>query len=131
MTRLYLYDRGFKVFSDNLLNIGNSERNYKILRELIEKNTISGKIKDRYDLNRKFGRDDFVTLIYSMGFITIKDELFGEEMEFEIPKYVIKILYFNYFAVEIEKRNSLKISADIDTILLDLALGDTEPLKTN
>ena len=112
-----------------LFNIGDSERNYKILKELIEKNTISGKIKDRYDLNREFSRDDFITLIYSMGFITIKDELFGERYMFEIPNYVIKILYFNYFAVEIEKRNSLKISADIDTILLDLALGDTEPFK--
>jgi len=112
-----------------LFNIGNSEKNYEILKELIEKNTISGKIKDRYDLNREFGRDDFITLIYSMGFITIKDELFGEEMEFEIPNYVIKILYFNYFAVELKKRNNLQIDLDTRRLLVDMALGDVEPFK--
>jgi hypothetical protein len=72
-------------------------------------NTITGIIKDRYDLNRDFDEDDFITLIYSMGFITIKNEIVGGLYEFEIPNYVIKMLYFNYFAIEIERRNSFKI----------------------
>jgi hypothetical protein len=110
-----------------LFNIGNSQRNYKILEELIKKNSITGVIKDRYDLNREFTRDDFITLLYSMGFITIKDEIFGGTYEFEIPNYVIKILYFNYFAVEISRRYDLKITNSIDKVLLDLALGDTTP----
>jgi hypothetical protein len=92
-----------------LFNIGDSERNFKILEQLIENNSITGVLKDRYDLNREFDEDDFMTLIYSMGFITIKDEIVGGLYEFEIPNYVIKMLYFNYFAVEIEKRNSFKI----------------------
>jgi hypothetical protein len=62
-----------------------------------------------------------------MGFITIKNELFGNIFEFEIPNYVIKILYFNYFAVEISRRYDLKITNSIDRVLLDLALGDTTP----
>ena len=112
-----------------LFNIGDSQRNYKILEELIKKDTITGVIKDRYDLNREFTRDDFITLIYSMGFITIKKELFGGVYEFEIPNYVIKILYFNYFAVEIQKRNTLDITNSIGQILLDLALGDISPFQ--
>ena len=112
-----------------LFNIGNSERNYQILQRLIEDGTIRGSIKDRYDLNQEFTRDDFITLIYSMGFITIKDELFGEEFEFQIPNYVIKMLYFNYFAIELKKRNNLKIDKDIKTLLVDLALGDSEPFN--
>jgi hypothetical protein len=110
-----------------LFNIGDSERNYQILKQLIETGTITGIIKDRYDLNREFSEQDFITLIYSMGFITIKDELFGGTYEFEIPNYVIKILYFNYFAVEISRRYDLKITNSIDRVLLDLALGDTTP----
>jgi hypothetical protein len=111
-----------------LFNIGDSERNYKILKELIENNSITGTIKDRYDLNQDFSEDDFITLIYSMGFITIKEEIFGGVYRFEIPNYVIKMLYFNYFAKELEERNSLKISSNINNILLDLAMGDTQPL---
>ncbi len=112
-----------------LFNIGDSDRNYTILEELIENNSISGAIKDRYDLNQEFRRDDFITLIYSMGFITIEEELFGEEYAFRIPNYVIKMLYFNYFAVELKKRNSLTFDSDIKTLLRDLAMGNEKPFQ--
>jgi hypothetical protein len=112
-----------------LFNIGDSERNYKILEELIENNSITGVIKDRYDLNQEFSEDDFITLIYSMGFITIKKELFGEVLEFQIPNYVIKMLYFNYFAIELKNRNSLSHIINFKTVLINLAQGDSEPFK--
>ena len=112
-----------------LFNIGDSERNYKILEELIENGTVTGIIKDRYDLNQSFKEDDFITLIYSMGFITIKNEDFGEVLEFCIPNYVIKMLYFNYFAVELQQRNNLAISFDSRRPLIDLARGNLEAFK--
>ncbi len=112
-----------------LFNIGDSERNYKILEELIENNTITGTIKDRYDLNQEFQRDDFITLIYSMGFITIKDEITGGLYNFEIPNYVIKMLYFNYFAIAIQERNNFKLDNSFSEILTKLLLGDTYPFQ--
>jgi hypothetical protein len=48
--------------------------------------------------------------------------------EFQIPNYVIQMLYFNYFAVEIDKRNSLSITTEISSVLIKLAFGETEPL---
>ena len=64
-----------------------------------------------------------------MGFITIKDEIVDGLYEFEIPNYVIKMLYFNYFAVELERRNQFKITKSIGKILTQLLLGDIEPFK--
>jgi len=93
-----------------LFDISDSDKNFKILEQLIENNSIIGSIKDRYDLNQEFTEDDFITLIYSMGFITIKDEITSGVYEFCIPNYVIKMLYFNYFAVQIGERNSFEIS---------------------
>jgi len=75
-----------------LFNIGDREKNNQILQKLIENNVIIGAIKDRYDLNQEFSQDDFITLLYSMGFITIKQELFGGVFEFEIPNYGIKLM---------------------------------------
>ena len=49
-----------------LFNIGDSNRNYKILENLIENNSVTSVIKDRYDLNQEFTEDDFITLIYSI-----------------------------------------------------------------
>ncbi len=112
-----------------LFNIGDSEQNYKILEDLIEGNSLTGVIKDRYDLNRDFTSDDFITLIYSMGFITIKNEIVDGLYEFEIPNYVIKMLYFNYFTIELERRNQFKITKSIGKILTQLLLGDIEPFK--
>jgi hypothetical protein len=112
-----------------LFNIGDSERNYKILEELIENNSITGVIKDRYDLNQEFSEDDFITLIYSMRFITIKREEFGEVLEFQIPNYIIKMLYFNYFAIELKNRNDLSDITNLKTVLINLARGDSEPFK--
>jgi hypothetical protein len=111
-----------------LFNIGDSEKNFSILEKLIENNSVIGSIKDRYELSRGFSEEDFITLIYSMGFITIKDEPFGGMFEFQIPNYVIQMLYFNYFAVEIDKRNSLSITTEISSVLIKLAFGETEPL---
>ncbi len=110
-----------------LFNIGDSNRNYAVLEELIENNSIVGAIKDRYDLNKEFTKDDFITLIYSMGFITIEEELFGGRYRFSIPNYVIKILYFNYFVMELKQRNNLSLEGDMSTILTDLALGNEKP----
>jgi len=49
--------------------------------------------------------------------------------DFEIPNYVIKMLYFNYFAVEIEKRNHFKLTDSISEILIQLLLGEQEPFQ--
>ena len=111
-----------------LFNIGNTHKNYEVLEKLIQDGEIIGAINDRYDLEKSFTQDDFITLLYSMGFITIKNRLFGEQYIFEIPNYVIKVLYFNYFAVEIERRNSLELD-EISPILIDLAMGKIEPFK--
>ncbi len=112
-----------------LFNIGDSEQNFKILEDLIEENALTGIIKDRYDLNRDFTSDDFITLIYSMGFITIKNEIVDGLYEFEIPNYVIKMLYFNYFTIELERRNAFTITKSIGKILTQLLLGDTKPFE--
>lgn len=112
-----------------LFNIGNSQRNYELLQELIENNSITGIIKDRYDLNHEFSENDFLTLIYSMGFITIKNEISGLLYEFEIPNYVIKILYFNYFAIEVQHRNNFKLKDSISGMLIKLLLGEIEPFQ--
>ena len=112
-----------------LFNIGNSDKNYKVLEELIERGTVTGIIKDRYDLNQEFTQDDFITLIYSMGFITIKEQITGELNIFEIPNYVIKILYFNYFAVELQRRNNFKQEDSFSQIVTKLLLGDIKPFQ--
>jgi len=111
-----------------LFNIGNRENNFKVLNTLLSTGEIKGTLKDRYDLEKGFFEDDFITLIYSMGLITNYKQLFGSKI-FAIPNYMMRVLYFNYFGAEIEKRTNLSIQNGITNILIELALGNIEPFK--
>jgi hypothetical protein len=64
-----------------------------------------------------------------MGFITIKDEITSGLYIFEIPNYVIQMLYFNYFAIEVQHRNSFKLKESFSHVLTKLLLGDNQPFK--
>ena len=111
-----------------LFNIGDKENNYKLLDKLITDGNIKGTLKARFDLDKGFFEDDFITLIYSMGIITFEKELFSDYV-FCIPNYMMRVLYLNYFAVEIEKRNNIPIQGSALSVVRELALGDMEPFK--
>ena len=106
-----------------LFSIGDTEDNYLVLQELIKTNKTIATLKGRFDFDKNFRRDDFVTLLYSLGFITINDETFGLT-EFIIPNHTIKGLYFDYFKIEIENRNQIKFKdLDIKKAIVELALN--------
>ena len=114
-----------------LFSIGNTEDNYRVLQELIETNKTIATLKAKFDFDKDFDRDDFVTLLYSLGFITMNDEIFGDT-EFTIPNYTIKGLYFDYFKVEIENRNEIKFKdVNIKKAIRELALNRNTELLQN
>jgi hypothetical protein len=93
-----------------LFAIGDREKNYEVLEEFVVEGETTGRIKDRYELDHGFDRDDFLTLLFCLGFISIK-ERFGRRYKFEIPNYVIRQLYFDYFRYELDKRARLKLDS--------------------
>ena len=110
-------------------SIGDSDRNYQVLEELLTLGQITAEYKDKLDIIKDFDRDDFVTLLFYMGFITIQGtEL--EETVFAIPNHVIRQLYFEYFKKEIEQRSQIAIdSGRLKKAVRELALhGDISPL---
>ncbi|MCI5143699.1 MAG: AAA family ATPase, partial [Candidatus Electrothrix sp. ATG1] len=72
---------------------GDSEENYQVLEELITTGRVIAEHKDKLDIARGFDRNDFISLIFYMGFITIRGAAL-EETEFAIPNHVIQRLYF-------------------------------------
>jgi len=119
----------FNVASDykkimQLFSIGDLESNYQVLKELIETNKTIANLKPKIEFDKGFYRDDFVTILYSMGFITIKDEILNK-MVFTIPNYTIRTLYFDYFKVELENRSEFKFNTlNIENALIEMALNN-------
>ncbi|MDU9047623.1 MAG: AAA family ATPase [Candidatus Electrothrix sp. Rat3] len=110
-------------------SIGDCERNYRVLERLLSVGRVTAEYKDKIDIIKKFDRDDFITLLFSMGFITIL-EADLEETAFTVPNHVIMRLYFEYFKVELEQRSQISInSGRLKKAVRELALqGDIVPL---
>lgn len=113
-----------------MFKIGDRDENYAVLDELINEGFVIAKQRRKFDFDKGFNRDDFISLLYYMGFVALA----GNELtlqHFIIPNYVIKVLYFEYFKVEIERRNQIAISIrTIEKAVIALALhNDIEPLR--
>ena len=95
-----------------LFAIGDQEKNFDILEELITEGEIIGQHKGKLDLNihKRFERSDFLSLLLYMGFITISGNMLTQ-LRYSIPNYVIQKLYFDYFRIEIEQRGQIHISS--------------------
>ncbi|WLE99167.1 MAG: AAA family ATPase [Candidatus Electrothrix communis] len=93
-----------------LFGIGDRERNFETLEELIVNGEIIGRHKGKLDLDmhKPFERNDFISLLLYMGFITISGTVL-DELRYRIPNYVIEQLYYRYFKTEIELRSQITL----------------------
>jgi hypothetical protein len=106
----------------NIFNINEGEKDrFELLNELVEAEYIDFPLTRIYNLVHRFNEDDFLSLLFYMGLLTVK-EAKSSDWRFVIPNYVIKKLYFEYFgAIYLEKTRfsqSLRpISRAIDALM--------------
>jgi hypothetical protein len=67
-----------------------------VLRDLLEKGNVTATLTTQYSFERGFNQNDLVSLLFYMGFLTIKNKNLGSHT-FSFPNYVIKKLYADYF----------------------------------
>jgi Predicted AAA-ATPase/PD-(D/E)XK nuclease superfamily len=75
---------------------GNSDQHLEVLSTLLETGEITAKLTDQYSFTRGFTQSDLVSLLFYMGFLTIKNEYLNR-YAFTFPNYVIKKLYADFF----------------------------------
>lgn len=112
-----------------LFTIGNRDDNFAVLDELLNAGEVQATQRRKFEFDKGFDRNDFISLIAYMGFVTLVRESLAGEI-FAIPNHVIRELYFQYFKVEIERRNQITIS-DRTLLLAVEKLGlysDIQPL---
>ncbi|MFN0201507.1 MAG: AAA family ATPase [Bacteroidia bacterium] len=98
---------------------GRESENIVILDDLLRENNVYSDLTEQFTFEKNFDRRDFMSLIYYNGLITIRG-LKGSKINFKIPNYVIKRLYFDYF------RQTLMEKAQItgDALGYEFALDD-------
>ena len=112
-----------------LFQIGDREANYQVLDDLINNGDVLAVQQRKFELDKHFDRNDFISLLAYMGFVTISGKTMTQT-RFAIPNHVIRELYFQYFKVELEQRNQLTLSNQTLALAIEtLALqNDLQPL---
>ena len=96
-----------------------------MLEDLIIEGKTIGIHQEKLDITKGFNRADFLGLLYYMGFITITGKLELYNLVYTTPNYVIQQLYYDYFKVEIERRNQIKIdNRQLDHAIKEMALNN-------
>ena len=114
-----------------LFSIGDRDENFTVLDELLNQGQVIAQQRRKFDFEKGFDRDDFISLLAYMGFVSLAGETLSGEI-FVIPNHVMRELYFQYFKVELERRNQISISSRTVLIAVEtLALqNDIQPLVT-
>jgi Predicted AAA-ATPase/PD-(D/E)XK nuclease superfamily len=87
---------------------GKEEQYLAILKELLEKGEVTAALTGQFSFARGFTQSDLVSLLFYMGFLTIKGEELGT-YSFSFPNYVIKKLYADYFLNSILEKSPTPI----------------------
>ncbi len=77
-----------------------------ILKELTTEGCVSAELTEFFNLEKEFTENDLVSLLFYMGWITIKGESEGRHI-FKMPNRVIRDLYYNYFIDIMEQETGL------------------------
>ncbi|MBF0120204.1 MAG: AAA family ATPase [Desulfobacterales bacterium] len=116
----------FNIASDygkirKLFDLKNGEQNYQVLDMLIQENRLNGQITEQFSFEKPFSRDDFISLLFYMGFITLQTEMLGEK-KFQIPNFVLKGLYLQFFIELVQIQSGLCFeTVDVRKFLIALA----------
>lgn len=81
--------RMFRIGEEN-------EKHYEVIESLLLEKQLSAKLTTQYSFEKRFSRDDFISLLFYLGMISIKSRQL-DQLQFQQPNYVIGELYYDYF----------------------------------
>jgi hypothetical protein len=116
----------------NLFKIGGQEQQrIAILEQLLQEGEVIMKIIDQFTFEKNFDNSHFINMLYYSGALTIKGYI-GDQTIFNIPNYVIKQLYFEYFSqILMDKTDLTHDSLDYLQAIRSLVYqNDVQPLVT-
>jgi len=81
---------------ESIVGLKNQEQNYKIIEEIINEKQVDGTLQSFFEIDKKFDKNDLITMLFNMGMLTIKG--FDMETQFEMPNKIIENVYLQYLS---------------------------------
>ena len=104
-----------------LFQLKDPDQNYQVIDQLIHDGFVTSQLTEQFSFDRDFTRQDFISLLFYMGFISIENAQ-GPRLHFTTPNFVIKGLYWEYFTQLLQERFSVQIEvSQIENAFYELA----------
>lgn len=97
--------------------------NYEVLYRLIETGEMNACLTSLSRSGQEFAHDDFVSLMFCLGLVTIRSELTGS-LTFSIPNNIIKELYRAIFTDFLKTRNLQFEAEDVREAMRELSMNN-------
>jgi hypothetical protein len=91
-----------------MFRVGNEGENLAILEQIVRDGAVQAAITAQFSFEKRWTRDDFISLLFYMGLLTIKDAEFGQ-LAFQVPNHVITELYYRYFQEILSEQANLRL----------------------
>jgi hypothetical protein len=123
-----LIDDNVKTDYGRLNRLASNEKNQKTLEAIIKEEVIEAPIVTKFSFDRMYDDEYFVSLLFYLGLLTIQGRKYGN-IEFTIPNYVIRTVFWEYFKIALKKKYSLEYkSGDLAKAIWQMAFeGKLEP----
>ncbi len=94
-----------------LMRLKSPESNIAVLKNIVYTGEVSTQISPLFSMEKDFSRDNFASLLFYLGLLTIKNAIPGEVL-LQIPNYVIRGLYYDFFTKVIAEDGAFSIQPD-------------------
>ncbi len=95
----------------NLLRIKNPVQNIDTIKEIVTTGFVTANITSTFSMDLPFTKDDFKSLLYYLGLLSIRESLPGA-VSLQIPNYVIRGLYYDFFLEIIAREAPFQVEPD-------------------
>ena len=92
----------------NMLDLCNSQSTKNILEKVISGEGVISEIIEKFNPEKSFGDEEFISILFYLGYLTINGEKLGRA-QLKIPNMVMKEIYSSYFVQKINEQAELKI----------------------
>lgn len=87
---------------ENLLSIQPDVRQQEALMDIISGKKLNVRLTRMFEMSKKFSADDFISLLYYLGYLTIAGKEYDETI-LKVPNQVIETIYVDYFKSMMEQ----------------------------
>lgn len=92
----------------NLFTLTTKGASTKIIDKILRGEELVGEITSQFSLEKEFDEEDFLSLLFYLGFLTIDKEDFADVI-YKVPNEAIKGIYFDYFAKKLEEESDYEM----------------------